>query len=184
MVFNWLKHRTARRRSAAGLYQTARTQSRDPVFYAHWGVADTMDGRFDLLALHVALMMERLGALGPEGAKLAQALFDCMFKDIELTLRETGVGDLGVPKHMARMMKAFNGRVHVYHAALGANDEAALNVALNRNIYRGNEAANGGELARYILAACESLNRYDLQDFQRGNVSYQNSPAFAEAAHG
>ena len=132
-----------------------------------------MDGRFDVLTLHVALLLARLGQLGPEGHKLGQAVFDRMFRDIEQTLRETGVGDLGVPKHMAKMMKAFNGRVHVYHSALSENNIAALETAIARNVYRMEQIpAPAVAIAGYALTVKESLESYTLENFQRGQVAY------------
>jgi cytochrome b pre-mRNA-processing protein 3 len=182
MFFNWLKHRTARKQAAAGLYQSARTQSRHPVFYANWGVADTMDGRFDVLSLHVALLMARLGQKGAQGRKLAQALFDTMFRDIEFTLRETGVGDLGVPKHMAKMMKAFNGRVHAYHQALKANDNVALETAIARNIYRMEHIPDHArDIAGYAIDVKNTLDQY--HDFHRGSIDYPAPKAKEEAAY-
>ena len=82
-------------------------QSRDPAFYEALGVADSVDGRFDLISLHTILVIERLEQFGKPGRKLAQTLFDTMFVTMDFTLREMGVGDLGVPKHMQKMMKAF-----------------------------------------------------------------------------
>ena len=182
MFFTWLKHRTARKQAAAGLYQSARSQSRHPVFYANWGVADTMDGRFDVLSLHVALLMARLGQMGKQGSKLAQAVFDAMFRDIEQTLRETGVGDLGVPKHMAKMMKAFNGRVHAYYAAINANDNAALELAIARNIYRMEHIpAHARDIAEYAAAVKAALEQY--HDFYRGSVQYPAPLAKEERAY-
>lgn len=186
MFFNWLKHRTARKQAAAGLYQSARSQSRHPVFYANWGVADTMDGRFDVLSLHVALLMVRLGQMGKQGAKLAQAVFDAMFRDIDQTLRETGVGDLGVPKHMAKMMKAFNGRVHAYTAAINASDNAALELAIARNIYRLEYIPeHARDIANYAINVKAAMEQY--HDFYRGSVHYpapqtqQQEPPYAKA---
>lgn len=171
MFFNWLKHRTARKQAAAGLYQSARSQSRHPVFYANWGVADTMDGRFDVLSLHVALLMARLGQMGKQGQKLAQAVFDEMFRDIDQTLRETGVGDLGVPKHMAKMMKAFNGRAHAYAAAMGKDDNAALETAIARNVYRLEYIpGHARDIADYAVNVKSALAQY--HDFYRGSVQY------------
>jgi len=173
MFFNWLKHRTARRQAAKGLYQSARTQSRDPVLYADLGVADTMDGRFDALSLHVALLIGRLRRLGPEGVALSQTVFDCMFRDIDQTLRETGVGDLGVPKHMKKMMKAFNGRVYAYCTAVEAQDIPALETALARNLYRADSLpATASGIVNYVFALRDTLESYTLVDFGRGQVSY------------
>lgn len=188
MFFNWLKGRTARKQAAAGLYQTVRSQSRHPVFYADWGVADTMDGRFDALCLHIAPLLGRLRKAGPQGAKLAQAVFDAMFRDIDQTLRETGVGDLGVPKHMARMMKAFNGRVHVYCTAIDARDAAALETAIARNLYRAETLPReGASVGSYIFSVSDALDAMALEEFMRGQVTYpapvSNTAPMKEAAY-
>ena len=175
MFFKWRRDRAARKVSANGLYQTALIQSRDPVFYTECAVPDTMDGRFDLLALHATLVMERLEELGPEGRKLAQAFFDVLFKQIELSLREIGIGDLGVPKHMAKMMKALNGRAYVYHAAMVNHDENALEHAIARNVYR-TDAANIPEgahiIGRYMKYSHRALRTYSLEDFQNAVVAF------------
>jgi cytochrome b pre-mRNA-processing protein 3 len=173
MFFNWLKRKAARKMAARRLYQTIRSQSRDPVLYAGWGVADTMDGRFDALCLYICVLIERLRRLGPEGNRLSQAVFDVMFRDVDQTLRETGVGDLGVPKHMAKMMKAFNGRAHVYSSALASRDFAALEQGIARNLYRAEIVPlSGADVAPYVLSVHKALENYSLEDFLRGDVSY------------
>ncbi|MEM8833425.1 MAG: ubiquinol-cytochrome C chaperone family protein, partial [Pseudomonadota bacterium] len=104
--FTKKKHRKERARE---LYAAAVDQSRHPVFYEKLGVPDSVDGRFDMIALHCSILMLRLNRAGEN--KLSQSLFDVFFKTMDRSLREMGVGDLSVPKHMKRMMKGFNGRL-------------------------------------------------------------------------
>ena len=94
---------------------------------------DTVDGRFEMIALHCFILMRRLQAAGDK--KLSQALFDRFFKTMDRSLREMGVGDLGVPKHMKRMMQGFNGRANHYELALKNNDADELQKALIKNVY-------------------------------------------------
>jgi cytochrome b pre-mRNA-processing protein 3 len=129
---------------AERLYAAALGQTRHCMFFEKLGVPDTFDGRFDLLLLHIFLIMD---ALMKQGGKedLSQALFDVTFRDMDQTLREMGIGDMGVPKHMRRMMKAYNGRMHAYKMALepeslaGVKIEglkpASLQEVLKRNLY-------------------------------------------------
>ncbi len=133
--------------SAASLYAAVVAQSRRPVFYAELDVPDTVDGRFDILCLHVFLVIDRLGGAGREGRRLAQAMFNQMFLDMERAVREMGVGDLGVAKHVRRMMKAFNGRCLAYKN--GLEDPAELEEALVRNIY-GTTTADGAALSALV----------------------------------
>ena len=177
--FNWFKQRKARKEAAIRLYDMAVAQSRAPEFYARMGVADTIDGRFDLLTLHIYLIMDRLYALGPEGRTLAQTLFDRMFHMVDLSLREMGFGDLGIPKHMKKMMKAFNGRAHSYHAALAAGNDDAMQLAVTRNVYRvEGESIPAGvfDLTGYALEAHKTFAACDFDAFMNGHIRF---PAIA-----
>lgn len=122
-----------RNRQAKAVYDQVAADALQPVFYAKMGVPDTLDGRFDMLILHCFMVGRQ--AEYQKDAKFQQALFDQMFKAMDPTLRELGIGDLGVPKHMKRMMKAFNGRVHAYAEALNSGNDEQLFAALKRNVY-------------------------------------------------
>lgn len=121
--------------SARALYAQALAQVRQPVFYAERGVPDSFDGRFDLLLLHLYLVVERMLSEENVGQEFNQALFDITFADMDQTLREMGIGDMGVPKHMRRMMKAFNGRMYAYKAAGIHKSIESLESALRKNLY-------------------------------------------------
>lgn len=147
-------------RQGAWIYNSVVEQARRPEFYESLDIPDTMDGRFDLIVLHAGLYLPRLKNVKAEGKRLAQAMFDQMFANLEFNLRELGVGDMGVPRHMKGMVSAFYGRVSVYDAALRDGDTAGLRGALLRNIYRNGdvEPARVDSLASYVRAAAESLN--------------------------
>ncbi|MFZ1416247.1 MAG: ubiquinol-cytochrome C chaperone family protein [Defluviicoccus sp.] len=118
------------------LYSAIVRQARQPAFYRVCGVADTPDGRFDMIALHAALVLRRLRPEGEAARPLAQALFDHMFADMDENLREMGVGDLGVGKRIKAMARGFYGRLAAYDAAITADDRARAADALIRNLYR------------------------------------------------
>src|SRR5215467_3304390 len=103
------------------IYGMIVTQAREPLFYRELGVPDTVDGRFDLILLHLWIVLSRLRAAeaGKEpGQGLSQALFDRFCEDMDDNLREMGVGDLAVPKRMQAFGEAFYGRSRAYDAAL------------------------------------------------------------------
>ena len=127
--------RHALRRTGFALYARAVAAARDPAFYTRLDVADTLDGRFDMICLHVALLTRRL----TREPALAQAVFDAMFTDMDACLREGGVGDLGVPRRVKAMWEGYNGRATAYGQALDGRDAAALSMALLRNIWRGRD---------------------------------------------
>jgi cytochrome b pre-mRNA-processing protein 3 len=124
------------------LYGAIVAAAREPFFYRDLGVADTLDGRFDLVGLHAFLVIRRLTALPPPGPETAQAVFDAMFADMDINLREMGVSDLTVGKRVKAMWEAFHGRATAYAAALEAGDDA-LAEALVRNVWRGQAPAGG-----------------------------------------
>ncbi len=162
------------------LYGAAVAAARQPYFYAALGVPDTLDGRFDLLSLFAFLLIERLRAEREPGPALAQAVFDAMFSDMDVTLREMGVGDLSVGRKVKAMWEAFHGRSIAYAAALTSSDEAALAAAIARNVWRGASPPPGSDaaLARLIVAGRAALLRQPLAALAHGTVCF---PALAEA---
>lgn len=119
------------------LYGKVVAAAREPFFYRDLGVPDTLDGRFDLVGLHAFLVIRRLSALPPPGPDVAQAVFDAMFSDMDINLREMGVSDLAVGKRVKAMWEAFHGRANVYATAIADSDAAVLAEALARNVWRG-----------------------------------------------
>jgi cytochrome b pre-mRNA-processing protein 3 len=140
------------------LYHDIAGQARNPVFYAEYGVPDTFDGRFEMLCLHLWLDMRRLKLLGQD--KKAQALFDYAFKVMDQTLREMGVGDLSVPKHMKRMMIAFNGRAHAYEEGLVSKE--AMEEALKRNAYGTAENPDPAMMQKLVTYIFEDIEKKDM----------------------
>jgi cytochrome b pre-mRNA-processing protein 3 len=120
---------------ASTIYARAAEAARAPILFQDCGIPDTLDGRFDSLALHAALMIDRLRQ-EPEGEALAQAFFDAMFRHLDLTLREIGVQDLGVGRRIKIMAEGLHGRALAYRAAL-AGGPTPLKDVLRRNAYGG-----------------------------------------------
>ena len=143
---------------AAALYGRIVDQARLPVFYRAGGVPDTLDGRFELIALHAFLLFHRLKREGEAGAGLSQAVFDTMFADMDASLRELGAGDLGVPPRIKRMVNGFYGRIAAYEAGL-AGPDGALDEALRRNLYGTvtPDPAVPAAMAAYLRAAIAVL---------------------------
>ncbi len=117
---------------ATDLYANALANTRKEIFYSKHKVPDSFDGRFDLLLLHIFIILRRIKGQGNYD-ELSQDLFDVMFKDMDQTLREMGIGDVGIPKHMKKMMLAFNGRMHAYEDAISSPEK--LKEVVARNLY-------------------------------------------------
>jgi cytochrome b pre-mRNA-processing protein 3 len=138
------------------IYGMIVTQAREPLFYGQFGVPDTVNGRFDLLVLHLWVVLRRLKSM-EGGMGLSQALFDRFCDDMDDNLREMGVGDLTVPKRMQAFGEAFYGRTAAYDLALAAGGEP-LAEALCKNILNGTGMEHARQLAFYAEAAIAGLS--------------------------
>ena len=134
------------------IYGMIVTQAREPLFYRDFAVPDTVNGRFDLLLLHLWLVLRRLKVGGAAVTALAQGLFDHFCNDMDDNLREMGVGDLTVPKRMQAFGEAFYGRTAAYDFALTEGREA-LAQASCKNILNGENIEKARLLAAYAEAA-------------------------------
>ena len=116
---------------ARSLYARILREARDPEFYRSMGAADTPEGRFEMIVLHMWLALRTIKADSPD---LARNLTENFFADMEASLREAGIGDMGVPPRMKRMASAFYGRLAAYDQALGGS-AAELAESLKNNLY-------------------------------------------------
>jgi cytochrome b pre-mRNA-processing protein 3 len=174
--------RSAENRTIASLYGMIVAQARATAFYADYGVPDTIEGRFDLIVLHLVLLLRRLARPEAPTRRLGQRLFDTFCRDLDDNLREMGVGDLAVPKHMRRFAEAFYGRQAAYLAALDAADQRDFENALARNILQ-DTAGDGtaARLARYARAVIRELDAQEEGALMRGEVAFPQPEAFADA---
>ncbi len=143
---------------AAAIYKRVGEQARAAELFEACGIPDTLDGRFAALALHAALMIDRLRR-EPDGEVLAQAFFDAMFRHLDLTLREIGIQDLGVGRRIKIMAEGLHGRALAYREALN-DGPAPLAEVLRRNAYGGRSPEDQQHLARleaYVREYARSL---------------------------
>ena len=172
-----LFRRSDRDRAVDELYATVVAQARLPHFYAAWGVPDTLEGRFEMIALHAFLLLRRLKAERQRTAKLAQAFFDLMFADVDRNLREMGVGDMGVGKRVKAMAQSFYGRIAAYDTGLAGGDDV-LGEALLRNVYRGETPTSGHlALAAYVRRQAGHLEAQDGTGLMAGRLDFLDPQA-------
>lgn len=167
MIFKGL----LRKRETAGqrLYGAIVAAGRHPLPYAEWQVPDTLDGRFDMIALHLFLVLDRLK--GGHG-EFRQHLVDTFFEDMDRSLREMGVGDISVGKKVRKMAESFYGRVAAYDKAITMGGDG-LQDALARNIYPdGATASCVASLAGYVQSARRALAGQRESDLVAGVVTF------------
>jgi cytochrome b pre-mRNA-processing protein 3 len=187
--------RNSQARTIQVLYGAIVAQARSVTFYTDYRVPDTVEGRFDLIVLHLVLLLNRLDRRADAardldqklpgqkllGQKLlGQELFDAFCRDLDANLREMGVGDLAVPKRMQAFAEAFYGRQAAYLAALDAADQRVFEKALARNIFPAGNDAGATQLARYGRAAVIRLEAQDDGALIRGEVVFPRPEAFAQ----
>ena len=176
-IADFLSRRRRRDTVARDLYVHVVHQARRPGLYTGFGVADTVDGRFDLLVAHAFLLLRRLGAVeGPRAGDakvLSQAVFDLMFADMDQNLREIGVSDMSVGKKVKQMAQAFYGRVSAYDGAFGLG-EPALAEAVARNLYRGAppDPASPAAFAAYLRRQAAALAAASDETLLAGQVAW------------
>ena len=172
-MLRWLTDANRTRTTALELYGSSVAQARRAVFYRDWCVADSLDGRFELVMLHVGLLLRRLTAEGAAGKTLGRAVVEQMFAALDDDMRELGVGDVTVPKRVQAAAGSFYGRLKAYDAALQAEDAKALAHALSRNIPSSQDKSlDAARLAAYAVACAQYLQQQPLVALRQGDVSF------------
>jgi len=172
-VRNLVTFSRSQEKEAWKLYLKTVEQARLPVFYQDLGTQDNIDGRYDVLTLHVCMMMYVLDKKSPQAIEYNQDLFDVMFEDMEYNLREMGVGDLAVKHKMKAMWSAFNGRRHAYYE--GFNTPNTLAAAIARNLYRGEKVSQKTLKwwESYIATTLAHLTTFTYADLIHGKITFQ-----------
>ncbi len=178
--FNRFRKSPAPRGTIEAIYGAIVAQARTPAFYADLGVPDTVNGRLDMVILHLWLTLRRLRAIGDTDG-LGQALIDHFCSDMDDNLRELGTSDLKVPKRLLEFNEAFYGRARAYDESLAAGGPAPLALALDRNIYNGRGVAHADRLADYVVGTIAMLDTRDAETLKRGELRFM-SPSKGEAA--
>lgn len=171
-----------RHEKARSLYGSIVTQARSRGFYAHWGVPDTAEGRFEMIVLHLVMVLHRLGREGQAGQRLARALTEAFAVDLDDNLREMSVGDLAVPRHVKRAVGALHERHVSYGAALAASDDAPLTAALKARLEAAGAGAGleAGRICAYIRQVSHRLDLLAGAEVLAGRIAW---PQINGAAH-
>ena len=178
-MLQWLRDRARTRRIGQVFYDSIVAQSRAEPFYRQLSVPDTIEGRFELIVLHMHLVLERLRREGAAGQALSRAMIEAFVVDMDASMREIGIADLGVPRRVRRAAAALFERARAYAAAQHAPGPlGALPGALAEHIY-GQDLADPHQplrLARYVRGAMEILDR------QPSEVLLDGRPQFPDVA--
>lgn len=185
-MLGWLRRSAERRAIGHELFERIVAQARTPAFYSSLGVADTMEGRFEMIMLHQVLVLHRLRSEGPAGQRLGQALNEALVAAMDDALRQIGIGDMGVPRRVGKAAAALSERAVDYEAGLKANaerrdDAGALTEAISRYVPAGTPdgtltAANAKLLGGYVAAAVLNLGEQSADELFSGRVQFPGLP--------
>ena len=170
-----------RDRSVALVHEQLVAAARAPQLYETMNVPDTMDGRFSMMILHLWLLGQRLKDAGPEARSFSQSVFDSALTQIERSMRESGVGDLTIPKRLDKMSRLHYGHINAFDAALRAeNPRAALCTTLAANLAEGVDAKR---LADYTWQQVRHIEQLDPAVIVRGRAElFVRDAVLGEAA--
>lgn len=166
-------------RVVARLYGTIVEQARHPGFFTTMGVPDSLEGRFEMVALHAWLVMRRLAMGGKETRAFNQSLFDFMFADMDFNLREMGAGDMKVGDRVKELASHYYGRVAAYDEGLDAADPGILIQALDRNLYGSTlpPPEHPQAMADYVRQQWRTLSVFPVQRLLLGEVEFAQPDA-------
>ena len=153
-MLHWFRRRAEAHRTAEKLYGSVVAAARHPAFYRDMGVPDTPEGRFELVAAHLFLMLEGLKGQNSPDPDVAQRTIETFVTDMDDCMREMGVGDMVVGKKVKRAAGAFYERTSVYRAGLAAQG-TGLEDGIGQYVFPGDAVAGDGaaRLGRYMRAA-------------------------------
>ncbi len=165
--------RRARRAAADRLRDAVTAQARRPDFYTRGAAVDTFDGRFEIVAIHAALVMRRLREEGGPGRDLAQAFYERLFSGFDYALRETGVGDATIAKKVRGLGERFFGLARSLDGALAPGAGDAVEAVLARNGVGGEP----GAFAAYVRTVVSALAAQPGRALLDGEVAWPEIPS-------
>ena len=174
-MLTWLTGWRGERVKAKELYGAVVTQARQPLFYTGLGVPDTVEGRYEVIVVHLFLLLERLRRDGEATRTLSRRVIEAFVTDMDDAMREMGVGDLSVPKKVQRAAAGFYERAGEYRAALEAGDPGKLAAALAGRLLSGPADARPAMeelLAAYVRNVASGLSRVPTADLRAGRVTF------------
>jgi cytochrome b pre-mRNA-processing protein 3 len=172
-MFKWLKNRAEKRQKANILYNLAANHARHPEFYQTYQVPDSITGRYELLCIHIFLLLDRLRS-SESDIEISQMLTEILVKELERAYRDSGFRDLAIPKNIKRLVAGFYERASAYKSGLNANDQKELMETINRFVFTGatNVDDRSKRLAFYMVAARKALAKVMKEDIENTNFVF------------
>jgi cytochrome b pre-mRNA-processing protein 3 len=175
-MFRWFAGRAARKEAAERIYDAIVAQSRNPSFYIRCNVPDTLSGRFDMLVIHMFVVLQILKLGGREGQLLAQEIVEAFIREMDTMVRDLGVSDRNVPKEVRKIAQLFYGQLLAYSTALQREDTRGL----SNEVWKSFQSSEGGNeqqissepIAVYIQQSIKNIQEMPLNMLLQGNIRF------------
>lgn len=174
-MFRWFAGRAARKEAAEKIYDAIVAQSRNPAFYLRCGVPDTLSGRFDMLVIHMFVVLQILKLGGREGQLLAQEIVEAFIREMDTMVRDLGVSDRNVPKEVRKIAQLFYGQLLAYSTALQRGDTKGLANEVWKSFQsgEGSSASIAAEaISTYMRQAIKNIQEMPLNMLLQGNIRF------------
>jgi len=185
VMFRWFAERSARREAAEKIYDAIVAQSRAPVFYMRCGVPDTLLGRFDMLVIHMFIVLQNLRKLGgKEGELLGRDVIEAFIREMDSMVRDLGVSDPQVPKEVQKIANVFFAQLTVYIDAMERRDPQAMAEAIRKSFQQGegNVRVAEAELTSYVLESIKQIGIMPLNMLLQGKILFPDVKAISRHA--
>lgn len=187
-IFAWFRGRSKVARTATELYGSIVTQARQPTFYSQYGVPDVAEKRYEMIVLHIVLVLERLRASGSVGAEASQELVEVFVRDLDGSIREMAVGDTKVPTNVKKAAAGLLDRDLLYRQVFdaeamdavplaGETDEMTLDGLLAELVFDGDHSSGARALLQYTHASRQALGSWKIAD-GAGKIAFARPEKF------
>lgn len=174
-ISGWFRGRSKVTEMATKLYGSIVTQARQPMFYTAYRVPDVAEKRYEMIVLHIVLVLERLRASGDEGGQVGQEVVETFVGDLDGSIREMAISDPKVPTHVKKAAAGLLDRDHLYRQAFDADedgspdhgttrDDMTLLALLGELVFDDGNAVGAQAMTRYIRASRSALGNWTLDD--------------------
>ncbi len=184
-MFRWFAGRAARKEAAEKIYDSIVAQSRNPGFYLHCSVPDTLSGRFDMLVIHMFIVLQILKIGGREGQLLAQEIVEAFIREMDTMVRDLGVSDRNVPKEVRKIAQLFYGQLLAYSTTMQRNDIPGLAEEIWKSFQSAEASVEqqvaADDLAQYIVQSIKNIQEMPLNMLLQGNIRF---PEIGGQRHG
>ena len=167
----FLKNKKAKlKNTTTQLYHNIVEQARLPIFYRELSVEDSIDKRFEMIVIHMFIVLNVLkNSNNNDIIQVSQMLFDTMFEDMEASLREQGIGDMGIPRRVKKMINKFYDRIFTYERAI---QNKSVNTTVNEILYGNSKKTQkkADIIGNYIIKQINNISSQKIQDLMIGAI--------------